>query len=141
MEIMQKIEEEFKISAVLNDVKIIDGFPYFTKSGLKKVATAQHVKIIMPTVKDFNHKEGWAEAECIITCADDSVCKGSGWCDRDEPGRAMIPFHNIRAIACTRATRRALVLATAVPNCPYEDLPDDMKDQAIDATFEDETDV
>ena len=53
----------------------------------------------------------------------------------------MIPFHNIRAIACTRATRRALVLATAVPNCPYEDLPDDMKEQAIDITSEVEEDV
>ena len=137
-DVLLAIADEYGVRAEFGDVKLYNNMPYFTKAGLKRIASAQKVKSVMPKVNNYNQKEGWAEASCIVTCADNSTARGEGFCDRNEPGRQNATFHSIRAIASTRATRRALILATAVPNCSEEDLPQEMRDQVIDVTGDDD---
>ena len=131
-EVLMAIADEYGIRAEFGDVKLYNGKPYFTKAGLKRIASAQKVKSVMPKVINFNLSEGWAQTECIITCASGEVCRDYGFCDRSEPGKNNKSFHDIQAIALTRATRRALILATSVPNCPEEDLPLEMRENVIE---------
>jgi hypothetical protein len=129
--IMRAFAEKYSLILETGDVMLIGTNPYITKSGLLRLSHIQKLKSVIPKRVEINYEKGWAHYECIVTTADDRVYKDEGFCDMKEGKRRM---QDVIGTAITRARNRALAAATAVPNCTFEELPEEVKKKAIDIT-------
>ena len=129
--IMRAFAEKYSLILETGDVMLIGTNPYITKSGLLRLSHIQKLKSVIPKRVEINYEKGWAHYECIVTTADDRVYKDEGFCDMKEGKRRM---QDVIGTAMTRARNRALAAATAVPNCTFEELPEEVKKKAIDIT-------
>ena len=129
--IMRAFADKYSLILETGDVMLIGTNPYITKSGLLRLSHIQKLKSVIPKRVEINYEKGWAHYECIVTTADDRVYKDEGFCDMKEGKRRM---QDVIGTAITRARNRALAAATAVPNCTFEELPEEVKKKAIDIT-------
>ena len=129
--IMRAFAEKYSLVLETGDVMLIGKNPYITKTGLLRLSHVQKIKSVIPKRVEIDYEKGYAHYECIVTTADDRVYKDEGYCDMKEGKRRM---QDVIGTAITRARNRALIAATAAPSCAYEELPEDVKKNAIDIT-------
>ena len=129
--IMRAFAEKYSLVLETGDVMLIGKNPYITKTGLLRLSHVQKIKSVIPKRVEIDCEKGYAHYECIVTTADDRVYKDEGYCDMKEGKRRM---QDVIGTAITRARNRALIAATAAPSCAYEELPEDVKKNAIDIT-------
>ena len=110
--------------------------PYFTKSGLTKIAHVSGVKSIMHKLLELNHEQGFVMFECIVTNKDDQVHKAVGYCGKDEPGRGNKPFTALFGMAQTRAQNRAIAMACDIDTSSAEEMTPLKKGINVDVILE-----
>ncbi len=112
--------------------------PYFTKSGLTKIAHMSGVKSIMQKLVEINNEQGYVIFECIVTNKDDQVHREMGYCGKDEPGRARKPITALVGMAQTRARNRAIAAACDIDTSSAEEMSPIKKGINVDMILEEE---
>lgn len=112
--------------------------PYFTKSGLTKIAHISGVKSIMHKLLELNNDAGYVMFECIVTNKDEQVHKAVGYCGRDEPGKGSKPMSALIGMAQTRAQNRAIAMACDIDTSSAEEMDGVKKGINIDVILDEE---